>query len=195
VVNDPDTFGPRGDPSRHLRLVDLEESLRATRAPLDTGRVELIVRRRADNARETPIAIDLTVDAGVPGDAWGRRPDPNPAQQLAVMQVNVGRLIANGQPLTLFGDNLFFDLDLSAANLPIGSRLRAGAVLLEVTPHPHNGCHKFAARFGQDALRLVANPVTRRLNLRGVYMRVVEPGHIACGDEVRVLSRAAAPQT
>ena len=194
MAHEPDTFGPRGDPLRHLSLAALEEGLRATRAPLDGGTVDLLVRRLADKVREMPAEIALGIDSGVPGDAWTRKPDPNPAKQLAVMQVNVGRLIANGQPLTLFGDNLFLDLDLSSTNLPIGSRLRAGTVLLEVTPAPHNGCHKFAARFGQDALRFVANPATRHLNLRGIFLRVLEPGRIACGDEVRVLSRPAAPR-
>src|SRR4029079_8249763 len=86
---------------------------------------------------------------------------------------------------------LFFDLDLSAANLPIGSRLRAGGVLLEVTPKAHNGCHKFKGRFGGDALRFVAPPERRPLNLRGIYLRVVEDGEVAVGDAVEVVMRAA----
>jgi MOSC domain-containing protein YiiM len=53
--------------------------------------------------------------------------------QLAVMQQDIADLIANGQPLTLFGDNLFLELDLSTGNLPIGSRLQAGRAILEVT--------------------------------------------------------------
>jgi MOSC domain-containing protein YiiM len=109
------------------------------------------------------------------------------------MQHGVALLIANGQPLCLAGDNLFFDLDLSAANLPIGSRLRVGAAVLEVTPKPHNGCRKFMGRFGNDALRFVAHPERRPLNLRGIYLRVVEDGEIAVGDVVEVLARPDAP--
>jgi hypothetical protein len=45
----------------------------------------------------------------------------------------------------LFGDNLFVDLDISAANLPCGSRLRVGDAIVEVTPKPHNGFSKFAS--------------------------------------------------
>src|SRR5215217_6465088 len=44
----------------------------------------------------------------------------------------------------------------SDLNLPIGSRLRAGGVTLEVSPLPHNGCQKFIARFGSDALKFVS---------------------------------------
>ena len=109
--------------------------------------------------------------------------------QIAVMQTAVAELIANGQTLTLFGDNLFLELDLSAANLPAGSRLRVGGAVLEVTPMPHNGCRKFQARFGQDALRFVSVMQLRHRNLRGIYMRVVEPGDVQPGDAVEVLAR------
>lgn len=131
----------------------------------------------------------MTPEAGIPGDAWGRQRHPAPEAQLTVMQIDVAELIANGQPLTLFGDNLFLELDLSAANLPPGSRLRAGTVTLEVTPKPHTGCRKLRERFGDAALRLVSTPDLKHLNLRGVYMRVVENGDIAVDDPVQVLSR------
>ena len=108
---------------------------------------------------------------------------------MTVMQIDVAELIANGQPLTLFGDNLFLELDLSEANLPPGSRLRAGTATLEVTPEPHDGCRKFRERFGDAALRFVSKRDLRPLNLRGVYMRVVDEGDIAADDPVQVLSR------
>ena len=110
--------------------------------------------------------------------------------QLATMSLGVAEVIANGQPLALFGDNLFLALDLSVENLPAGSRLRVGAATLEVTPEPHDGCHQFHDRFGADALRLVARRETRDRNLRGIYLRVVESGAVRVGDAVEVLSRA-----
>ena len=133
----------------------------------------------------------MTPEAGIPGDAWGRQRHPAPDAQLTVMQVDVAELIANGQPLTLFGDNLIFELDLSEANLPPATRLRAGTATLEATPEPHNGCRKFRERFGDAALRFVSQRDLRHLNLRGVYMRVVEAGEVAAGDPVQVLSRPA----
>jgi MOSC domain-containing protein YiiM len=110
--------------------------------------------------------------------------------QIAVMQAAVAELIANGQPLTLFGDNLFLELDLSAQNLPAGSRVRVGEAVLEVTATPHNGCRKFQARFGQDALRFVSSKELRHRNLRGIYMQVLEPGDVRPGDAVEVMARA-----
>ena len=105
------------------------------------------------------------------------------------MEIAVAELIANGQPVTVFGDNLFMNLDLSRQNLPTGSRLRVGEALLEVTPKPHNGCRKFAARFGDEALRFVSKLELRHRNLRGIYMRVLEGGRIESGASVEVLSR------
>ena len=137
----------------------------------------------------------ITPESGIPGDAWGRQQCPAPEAQLAVMQIDIAELIANGQPLTLFGDNFCLELDLSAANLPSGSRLRAGTATLEVTPEPHNGCRKFRERFGDAALRFVSKRELRHLNLRGIYMRVVEGGEIATGDLLQVLSRPLQPRT
>jgi MOSC domain-containing protein YiiM len=183
-------FGPSGDPARHLAGPALDAGLRGlAAAPRDAGRLALIVRRLADRRRETPAAVELTPEAGVPGDDWSRRPPREPDAQLAVMRHDVAALIANGQPLTLFGDNLFVELDLSAGNLPAGSRLRVGEALVEVTPEPHNGCRKFQQRFGADALRFVQAQETRAENRRGVYWRVVEPGLARLGDAVRVVSR------
>jgi len=189
AAHDPQ-FGPSGDPSRYLPLGELEQKLGTLpAAPRDAGRVALLVRRRPDKVRETPTRIDLGPDTGVLGDAWGRGQKPDRAAQVTVMEIDVAEMVANGQPLTVFGDNLFLALDLSVENLPTGSRLRLGRALLEVTAKPHNGCRKFAARFGHDALRLVANPELRHRNLRGIYLCVVEAGEVAVGDAVAVVSR------
>jgi hypothetical protein len=188
----PKPFAPQGDPARHLQLEALEAGLRALPAAQKVrGRVACIVRRLDDGARDTPASVRLSREEGVPGDDWSRRPPRDPEAQLAVMQLGVAELIANGQPLLLFGDNLIVDLDLSAANLPTGTRLRVGAALVEVTPKPHNGCRKFRGRFGDAALRFVQAPPTRHRNLRGIYWKVVEPGDARVGDAIEVLRRPA----
>jgi MOSC domain-containing protein YiiM len=182
--------GPKGDAARHRPLAELAAGLQGLPpAPRDAGRVALLVRRRADGVRETPERVRLSSEAGLPGDGWARRPPRDPEAQLAVMRRDVAELIANGQPLTVFGDNLFVDLDIAAANLPVDTRLCVGEAVVAVTPKPHNGCLKFKARFGGDALRFVQAPATRDRNLRGIYWRVVEPGEVAVGAPVRVLSR------
>jgi MOSC domain-containing protein YiiM len=136
-------------------------------------------------------------ETGFPEDRWFRQMREKSAKygeayqemQVATMELSVARLIANGQDLSLFGDNLFLDLDLSGENLPAGSQLRIGEARFQVTPFPHDGCSLFRARFGEDALRFTANPKTRGKNLRGIYLKVLEPGILNVEDPVEVLQR------
>lgn len=184
---------PLGDPARHVSLAALEAALAARPgAPRQAGTVSLVVRRLADGRREAPARIRLSRQEGVAGDDWQRRLPCDPEAQLAVMQTGTARLIANGQPLTTFGDNLFVDLDLSASNLPTGTRIAVGQAIVEVTPKPHNGCSKFDERFGNDALRFVQAPATRHENRRGIYWKVIAAGEVAVGDIVRISSRGPA---
>jgi hypothetical protein len=182
-----------GDPDRFRALDDLERGLKdVRRAPKDRGRVTLVVRRGQEGAREIVDRAEIAPDLGIPGDAWGRRAERNLEMQIAVMETPIAELIANSQPLVLFGDGLFLDLDLSAENLPRGTHVGIGSATLEVTPMPHNGCLKFSSRFGPEALRFVNKPELRHRNLRGIYMRVIEAGEIRPGDRVRVVTRGGA---
>ncbi len=69
-------------------------------------------------------------------------------------------------------------------DLPPGSRLRLGTAVVEISAVAHNGCVKFAGRFGSDALRFVSSPNARQHRLRGVNTRVVMPGEVRLGDPV-----------
>jgi MOSC domain-containing protein YiiM len=181
--------GPPGDPSRHLPLTEIHARFATLPSPSkDAGRLCLIVRRRADGVHESLERVPLSPD-GVSGDRWGRRLPLNPDAQLTVIRRDVLELLANGQPITISGDNLIVDLDLSAANLPVGARLRIGEAIVEMTPKPHNGCLKFKARFGDDALQFVQAKATRDQNLRGIYWKVIEPGEVRVGAVIQVLSR------
>ena len=172
----------------------LEAALAAVRAaPTDGGTVELIVRRPAVDEREVLAVGELTSAAGLVGDTWSvrgsrRTPDGEPLldAQLNVMSSRAAALLAGDRDRwPLAGDQLYLDLDLSAANLPPGTRLALGTAVIEVTAEPHTGCAKFARRFGAEAQRLVSAPVGRQLNLRGICARVVEDGSVRTGDLVR----------
>lgn len=179
-----------GDPQYFSSLDRLEHGLAAMpAAPKDEGTVALIVRRLEMGRRELLDHVEITSDGGVSGDSWGRLPDRDFDGQIAVMQAGVAELIANGQPLALFGDSLFLDIDLSADNLPAASHVRIGRAVLTVTPLAHNGCQKFRARFGHDALRFVSKPDLRHRNLRGIFVRVVEGGTVRVGDAVQLIAR------
>jgi MOSC domain-containing protein YiiM len=170
-------------------LARLEEDLSRHAPPRDVGELALIVSRCEAGLRETPAEAMLTAEEGIPGDAWARKTPRKPEAQLTLMRIDVARLLAGGQPLSLFGDNLLVDLDLSTDNLPTGSRLQLGEAILEVTEKPHTGCAKFRQRFGADALRLTAVAPLQSLRLRGIYAKVVQDGRVALRDSITVLCR------
>jgi hypothetical protein len=180
-----------GDQSRHLCTAELSRRFaELVPPPRDTGSVGLMVRRGHDRGRrEEPETAFLSMQEGMPGDSWSRSGSPTPESQLTAMEVGVADMIANGQPWSLFGDQLFLDLDLSSDNLPVGTLIRVGQAVLEVTPKPHKGCAKYQARFGADALRLISRPELRPRNLRGVYLRVVTEGSVRLGDSAEVVRR------
>lgn len=179
-----------GDPTRHRPTADLDAAFAAmTPPPRDVGRVMALVSRPGKEQRQRLAQATLTVNGGMPGDRWVHKPEPNPHTQLAAMNATVGDIIRNGQSVALFGDNLVLDLDLSEANLPVGTTIKMGGATLEVTPEPHTGCAKYKARFGGDALKWISAKDRRDRRLRGVYVRVVEAGEVREGDKVEVLSR------
>jgi hypothetical protein len=170
-------------------LADLAAGFaRLPAAPRDAGTVLLIVRRLAGGVRERLPRAGLSVADGLPGDAWGATAR-NVDCQLTVMRHDIAKLLANGQPLTLFGDNLLIDLDISYRNLPPGTRLSVGRAHVVVTSEAHHGCKKFHDRFGADALRFTAVPPGREQNARGIHWRVLESGEVEIGSPIRVLSR------
>ena len=165
------------------------------RSPTDCGRLDRIVRRPAENARDVLVEARLDRAEGLVGDTWRVRPSsmttdgsPHPDLQLTVMNSRVAALVAEqADRWQLAGDQLYVDLDLSQANLPPGTRLGLGSAVIEVTDKPHRGCKKFAERFGQDALRFVNSPAGRELRLRGVNAKVVVSGAVCVGDAIRKL--------
>jgi hypothetical protein len=150
-------------------------------APRGSGTVRMICVRVDEGVHETPERAEVTVEDGLVGDRWARgRRDLD--AQITLMNVRVTELI--GGPLDLPGDNFQVDLDLSEEALPVGTRLRLGETLLEVSPAPHTGCKTFRERFGLDALTWVNDNRDRRL--RGMNCRVLESGAVAVGDSVEV---------
>ena len=179
---------------RHLSRQELEAGLdEVRRSPLDNGVVKLIVRRPTVDAREVLIEGRLDLVDGLVGDSWrhrrsSRTPDgsPHPEMQLNVMNARAAALVAQDDTRwALAGDQLYVDLDLSAANLPPGTQLAIGTAVIEVTPEPHTGCGTFVARFGVEAMKFVNSAIGRELRLRGMNAKVVEPGTIRVGDIAR----------
>jgi hypothetical protein len=180
--------------AKHLTMAELEAGLAAIcQSPREAGVLELIVRRPQVGEREIAQEGELDLVQGLVGDNWRTRGSPrtpdgsaHPDMQLTIMNARVIALVAQAKDRwPLAGDQLFLDMDLSAANLPPGTHLTLGSAVIEVTGQPHTGCKKFVARFGLDAMRFVNSPVGEQLHLRGLNARVVRPGTIRVGDVAR----------
>ena len=179
---------------KHLEMHELEQGLETIRqSPKDHGLLHLIVRRPDIEQREILSEGQLDLHEGLIGDNWKTRPSsrttdgsPHPEMQLNIMNVRAINLLAQSEKRWhLAGDQLFIDLDLSEENLPAGTQLSIGEAVIEVTAQPHTGCKKFAARFGKDAILFVNSQEGKQLRLRGINAKVVKPGIIRKGDEVK----------
>jgi hypothetical protein len=162
------------------------------RSPKDEGELRLIVRRPGAGAREVLSEAELDVTVGLVGDTWStrksgwRRRSPHPDTQLNIMNARAIALVARSDDrCALAGDQLYIDLDLTDDNLPAGTQLAIGTAVVEVTAEPHTGCRKFSERFGADATTFVNSKEGRRLHLRGINAKVVQPGTIRAGDVAR----------
>lgn len=156
--------------------------------PRGQGSVRLLCLRKGDGVHVCPPSVTLSPEHGIDGDRWASGANPNRELQVTLMSAQVAALVAGDHaPLEAAGDNLLVDLDLGEDALPVGSRLRVGAVVLEVSAQPHTGCKKFSARFGEDALRWVNDADHRALRLRGINCRVLEGGSIAVGDSIELV--------
>jgi hypothetical protein len=162
-------------------------------SPKDNGVINMIVCRPGVEKREVLLEAKLDLAEGLVGDNWKVRGSAStadgsahPDMQINIMNSRVIALLAQEpERWQLAGDQLYIDMDLSAENLPAGSRLALGSAVLEITAKPHSGCKKFAARFGLDALKFVNSPLGKQLHLRGVNARVIQSGTIQTGDIVR----------
>jgi MOSC domain-containing protein YiiM len=176
------------------QFVNLDSALDLIRAaPKDRGTIELIARRPATGTREVVDRARFSLELGLVGDGWHRRPSsktgkPNIEQQVTIMNARAIAAIApHRDDWPNAGDQLYVDFDLSEANLPPGTKLEVGTAVLQVTPHPHRGCAKFTKRFGSDVTKWVNSEVGRALNLRGVNTQVLTAGDARRGDLIRKL--------
>jgi len=162
------------------------------RAPKDQGQLDLIVTRPSHDERVLPSSLQVSAAEGVEGDHWitgSALPLPDgtadPDTQICIMMSGCIEAIAgprdNWAPA---GDNFFINMDLSPSNMSPGTRFAIGDAEFVVTEEPHNGCAKFAARYGHDACVFVNTGNGKELRLRGIYARVTKDGIVSVGDSV-----------
>lgn len=182
---------------KHLTMQELEAALDHLRqAPKDEGLLQLIVCRPAVDQREVLEEAELDPRKGLIGDDWlvrGSKKTPDgsahPEMQINIMNARVTALVAHEKERwPLAGDQLYIDMDLSKENLPAGSHLAIGSVVLEVSALPHMGCLKFVSRFGVEAMKFVNSPVGKELCLRGINAKITQGGVLKVGQTARKIS-------
>jgi hypothetical protein len=179
---------------KHLSLSVLEAGLEHIRqSPKEAGILKMIVRRPNEDAREVVDSAELDPAMGLIGDNWKTRGSrhttdgaSNPDAQITIMNSRAIELLAQSEEnWSLAGDQFYLDMDLSAENLPPGTRLALGSAVIEVSSAPHTGCRKFAARYGTDATKFVNSPEGKQLHLRGINAKVIQAGRVRIGDVAR----------
>jgi len=150
---------------------------------------------RADfRARTHPDHLTLCPDRGVIGDrwsdhAWLRLPDgrPDPRIQVCILPHRVWDLTCNRPGMPHPGDTLIADLDMSEANLPAGSLLKAGSAVLRVSDVFNDACVKWRARHGDASYRWINRPEHRALRLRGILCAIEQKGEIRRSDLLKTV--------
>ena len=176
----------------HLSADQLRErAANLAPAPTNNGTVTTLVIRPETDARKVVSTVHVVPGKGIIGDNFLERgnsktPDgkAHPEAQICVMNAPVLDVIADGDAdaAVLAGDQLLVDFDLSTSNAPAGTRLSIGTAIFEVANKPHNGCAKFAERFGMDAARFANSDKVQRY--RGINVMVVTEGDVSVGDTI-----------
>ena len=166
----------------------------AQAAPVAAGRIDDLINRPTEGVHTPVDALYFDPERGIRGDrwretAWLRLPDggPDPRVQVSLTNKQVMRCFAGTEPGAVFrcGDNLYTDLNLTEAHLPVGTRLRIGEAVIEVSDVVNDACGKFAQRFGAEAFDCVRRPEHLPLRLRGIFCRIVQAGWVRSGDGIR----------
>ena len=135
-----------------------------------------ISERKGTQKHEVP-EIQLKIDHGIVGDAhagsWHRQ-----VSLLAQESVEKMKTAFPDIPVGAFAENILTE-GLTLFTLPVGTRLRVGEVLLEVTQIGKE-CHAHCA-----IRRQVGDCVMPR---EGIFAIVLEEGTIRSGDTITVLT-------
>ncbi|WP_456386796.1 MOSC domain-containing protein [Desulfolithobacter sp.] len=138
--------------------------------------VSLNISSKKGVNKEPVEEVELRVDHGIEGDAhagkWHR-------QVSLLAQESIDFMRAKGLELEpgAFAENITTE-GIDLARLPVGTRLRAGEVLLEVTQIGKK-CHKGCAIFQQ-----VGDCIMPR---EGIFAKVIVPGILRTGDTLEVV--------
>jgi len=161
-------------------------------APKDIGPIDMLCFRPGFGEREMRNSLEFTVAQGIPGERWMKSPwmrlpdgSPDPRIQVSVLSKRVAETVIPDMENSLHpGDPIIADMDLSEANMPVGTRLQAGTAVIEVTDAYNEACVKWKTRYGSDAKDWIVVPENRPLRLRGILCRIVQDGVVQATDSL-----------
>lgn len=161
-------------------------------APSSDAVIEQLCFRPDYSLRTFPDSLEMTVQEGIIGERWSKKPwltlrdgSPDPRIQVCILSRRVMDLCWRDRENTVHpGDPIVVDMDLSEANLPVGSRLGAGTAILEVSDKSNTACIKWRDRYGNDSLRWLNKREYRQYRLRGILCRIVQDGTVRAGDKL-----------
>lgn len=167
----------------------------ARSAVIGQGRVEHLINRPSEGVHVPVDALYLDVELGIRGARWyetawlslpGGGPDPR--VQVSVTNTQVIRSFTGPDPESQFrcGDNMYVDLNLTQAALPVGAWIQVGEAVLQVSDVENDACGKFAQRFGAEAFRCVRRSEHAALRLRGIFCSIPHSGSVRVGDRIYV---------
>ena len=170
-------------------------------APKDDAAVECLCFRPGFNQRSFPDRLTLTRDGGIPGERWTAAPwlkladgSPDPRIQVSILPRRVMDAVwLDRDNMPHPGDTIICDLDMSHANLPVGTLLQAGTAVLRVSDVFNDGCVKWKVRYGKAAKDWIVAPGHPELRLRGILCSIERDGEVALGDRIRKLDRDRHP--
>lgn len=160
-------------------------------APKNETTVDQLCFRPDRNEREFPQQLTLTRDQGVPNERWLSEPwlrddtgAPHRGIQVSILSRRVWDAVRVSDDMIHPGDTIIADLDTSMDNLPLGTRLRVGTAVIEVSDVYNEGCVKWKARYGSEAKDWLVTPKNRPLRLRGILCSIEEDGVVKLGDQI-----------
>jgi len=155
-------------------------------------KVEMMCSRPDRIQREFPEVLKFTVDGGIEGDyemdkPWLKLPDgsPDPRIQVSIISRRMLDLVRLDRENTTHpGDAIATDLDMTHENLPVGSRLKVGTAVVEISDVWNDGCAKWKVRMDRPANDWISAPEHESLRLRGIYCRIVGDGEVWLNDTI-----------
>lgn len=164
-------------------------------APRDVGEIHKLCFRPGFRKREFVDELTLSVTEGVIGDRWKeygwlKLPDgaADPRIQVCILSKRVLDCVwQEGDGVDYPGDTMIVDMEMSEANLPVGTQLQVGSAIIEVSDVFNNACTKWVARYGKQSRQWINLPENVPLRLRGILCRIVQDGDVKLSDHVQKL--------